>query len=148
MHYIYILRNKVNDKIYVGQTNNLKKRFIEHKAKDRLRTKGTPLYCAIHKYGFYNFEMIEIESHENYIDSDDAEEFWIQLFQSRNREIGYNLSIGGRVNRGFKHSDEFKKNKSEQMKNTSNQIDRTIMAKKLPSNSKINYQRCGAAKKH
>jgi len=115
-YYIYALQNKINLKIYVGQTNNLKKRKREHKAKDRLKTKGTPIYRAIAKYGFENFEMIPIEEFESTIDVDEAEEFWIQFFETRKREFGYNLASGGRVNRGFKHTENFKKEKSNQMK--------------------------------
>lgn len=116
IYYIYVLQNKINNKIYVGQTNNLSKRKREHKAKDRLHTKGTPVYHAIAKYGFDNFIMTSIEEHDNTSDTDESEEFWIQFFQSRKRDFGYNLAEGGHVNRGFKHSDEFKKQKSIQMK--------------------------------
>lgn len=112
-YHIYILQNKINYKIYIGQTNNLNKRRREHKAKDRFTTKRSPLYQAIQKYGFDKFEMIELENFESPLEADESEEFWIQFFQSRNRESGYNLSIGGRVNRGFKHSEKFKKEQSE-----------------------------------
>lgn len=112
-YYIYVLRNKINDKIYVGQTTNLAKRRREHKAKDRVSTKRSPLYQSIQKYGFENFEMISIEEFESPSETDDAEEFWIQYFQSRNRDIGYNLAAGGRVNRGFKHSEKFKREQSD-----------------------------------
>lgn len=116
MHYIYVLQNKINLKIYVGQTNNLAKRRRAHKAKDRLKTKGSPLYCSIAKYGFDNFTMTEIESFENPNEADDAEVFWIEFFQSTNRELGYNLAKGGHVNHGFKHSESFKIKRSLEMK--------------------------------
>lgn len=116
MIYIYILRNKINNKLYIGQTNNLKKRAREHKAKDRLKTKKTHLYFAINKYGFNNFEMISIEEWDDPKEADESEEFWIQFFQTRNKGIGYNISEGGKVNRGFKHTEKFKINKSKQMK--------------------------------
>lgn len=114
MYYIYLLQNIINNKIYVGQTNNLIKRKREHKS--RSKYKNTPLYASIRKYGFINFNMIEIEKFDNQAEIDEAEEFWIQFFQSRNREYGYNLTIGGTVNRGFKHTQQFKTNKSIQMK--------------------------------
>lgn len=112
-YHIYILQNKVNYKIYIGQTNNLNKRRREHKAKDRLTTKRSPLYQAIQKYGFDNFEMIELENFKSPLEADESEEFWIQFFESRNREFGYNLAAGGKVNRGFNHSEKFKKEQSE-----------------------------------
>lgn len=115
-YYIYILQNTINLKIYVGQTNNLKKREREHRAKDRIKTKNSPLYQAIKKYGFDKFKMIPIESFDSISEVDDAEIFWIQFFQSRNREFGYNLAEGGCVNRGFKHSDKWKKEQSKRKK--------------------------------
>lgn len=111
-YYIYILINKINGKMYVGQTNNLAKRLREHKAKDRLISKRTPLYHAINKYGFENFQLIEIESFNNEKDVDEAEIFLIQFFETRNRKFGYNIAEGGKVNRGFKHSEKFREEQS------------------------------------
>lgn len=112
IYYIYILENQINNKIYVGQTNNILKRRREHKS----RKNKTPLYCAIQKYGFDNFKMFIIEKFDNISDVDNAEEFWIKFLQTQNRDIGYNLATGGKVNRGFKHSDKFKKEQSERKK--------------------------------
>ncbi len=30
MHYVYILKSKVDDKLYIGETNDLRRRFTEH----------------------------------------------------------------------------------------------------------------------
>jgi len=111
MYYIYALQNKINNKIYIGQTNSIKRRMREHRAQDRLKKK-TPIYTAIGKYGFENFNVIEIESFNSTNEIDEAEEFWIQYFNTRDRNIGYNLAIGGKVNRGNKWTDDMKKNHS------------------------------------
>lgn len=116
MIYLYRLRNTVNGKIYIGQTNNFAQRRRDHRATDRPKTKRYPIYNAIQKYGFDKFEMeclIEFESGE---DADAAEIFLIKFLQTQNREFGYNLADGGKVNRGYKHTEEFKKKKSEHMK--------------------------------
>ena len=87
---IYKIENKLNGKVYIGQSNNIERRFQEH------QTKGTssriPVDIAIQKYGKENFtyEVIEETSIEKL---NEAEKFWIQKFNSV--EDGYNCSIGG-----------------------------------------------------
>ncbi len=61
---IYCLTNKINNKKYVGQTNNLKRRMNEHKS-----TSFNPKSCSyndlIHKkireYGWDNFSIEVLE---------------------------------------------------------------------------------------
>ena len=87
---IYKIENKLNGKIYIGQSNNIERRFKEH------QTKGTlsriPVDIAIQKYGKDNFtyEIIEETSIENL---NTAEQFWIKKYNSV--EQGYNCSEGG-----------------------------------------------------
>jgi hypothetical protein len=68
--------------------------------------KKNPLYAAIRKYGYENFELTPIESYTSEQDADEAEEFWIHYFNTRSKTFGYNLAAGGRVNRGNKWSKE------------------------------------------
>jgi len=139
MHYIYFLINKINNKIYVGQTNNLSKRKREHKAKDRLITKKTShLYQAIKKWGFENFWMMHIETYASPEEADAAEIFWIKCLNSRDKEKGYNHAEGGKVNRGYKHTEQFKEKKSHQMKKM--YLDRRSPTAKF-NNEDINYIR-------
>jgi group I intron endonuclease len=92
--YIYVLQNITNNKIYVGQAKNLKRRWKSHRdAANKGDTR--PLYNSMRKHGFDNFEMNMIEEFDNLNDCNNAEEFWIQFFQSRNKEIGYNIAYGG-----------------------------------------------------
>ncbi len=95
-HYVYVIINKINNKIYVGQTKTPNNRWSQHKSNAR-RGKGNNvhLYGAMIKYGFENFYMMTIEEHDNYEDINDAEDFYIQLFQSKNKDIGYNIKSGG-----------------------------------------------------
>ena len=39
MWYIYLLRSKKDSTLYLGYTNNLKRRFVEHNSKKNLSTK-------------------------------------------------------------------------------------------------------------
>jgi group I intron endonuclease len=63
MGYIYIIRNKINDKVYIGKTDlDINKRFKEHiKDSRRRRCEKRPLYSAMRKYGCEHFyvELIE-----------------------------------------------------------------------------------------
>ena len=34
MYYVYLLKNRAKDEIYIGYTNDLKRRIPEHKSKD------------------------------------------------------------------------------------------------------------------
>lgn len=61
---IYIIRNLVNDKIYVGSSVNIKRRFAQHKSTLRHNThKNKHLQNAWNKYGEENFEFVTIEHH-------------------------------------------------------------------------------------
>ncbi len=94
MRYVYVLRNLVNGKVYIGQTINLARRKAGHMYAAR---KGSeyPLYRAIRKHGenSFIFEALE-ECRDEQID--EREKFWICQLDSRNPEKGYNLAPGGR----------------------------------------------------
>jgi len=94
MRYIYIIQNKINNKIYVGQSKVPDKRWVRHKYDATVRKKLHPLYQSIRKHQVDNFyfQIID-EAPENEID--DLEEFWIQYFRSWDRSFGYNIELGG-----------------------------------------------------
>ena len=102
MRHIYTLKNFVNGKIYVGQTNKPKKRLWEHFNAAKEGQKSL-LYYAIRKYGEENFVFKVIEDCEDEI-TNQKEEFWITHFDSF--ENGYNSTTGGDH---YKLSDEAKK---------------------------------------
>jgi len=87
---IYKIENKLNGKIYIGQSNNIERRFKEHQTKGA--SSRIPVDIAIQKYGKDNFtyEVIEETSIENL---NTAEQFWIKKYNSV--EQGYNCSEGG-----------------------------------------------------
>ena len=87
---IYKIENKINGKIYIGQSNNIQRRIKEHQIKGA--SSRIPVDVAIQKYGKDNFTYTVIE--ETTIDKlNQAEEFWINYFNSI--ETGYNCSKGG-----------------------------------------------------
>lgn len=40
MFYVYVLKSSVDEKLYVGSTNNLKRRFFEHNNRSNRSTKA------------------------------------------------------------------------------------------------------------
>lgn len=93
---IYSILNKVNGKIYVGQTNRkFSRRMTEHKSHLRGNCHRNPhLQNAWNKYGEDAFEFNILEECPN-SKLDDNEEWWITHFKSNNPAIGYNMQGGG-----------------------------------------------------
>lgn len=89
---IYKIQNKINGKIYIGQSNNIERRLKEHCCPEAYKRSRIPVDIAIHKYGKENFifEVVEECSLEQL---NQREEFWIQYFNSY--KTGYNCSKGG-----------------------------------------------------
>ena len=110
---IYIIVNKINNYIYIGQTKNvLSKRWLGHISDSKRH--NTKLCNAIRKYGADNFIIEELNSGEwNNIEADNWEKFYIKLFDSKNRKIGYNIKDGGN---SVKMTEETKKKISEKNK--------------------------------
>lgn len=100
---IYLLTNKINNKIYIGQTwLKLENRM----GKSGGNYNNSPyLYHAIKKYGSDNFFYEILCFCETQEQADNAENFYIQLYNSRDPLIGYNIKEGGSHG---KHSEESK----------------------------------------
>jgi len=96
MHHIYIIQNNVNFKLYVGQTNDIARRWVEHRSYAKSNSKPNhPLYNSIRKYGIDNFGIAILETFASLEEANEAEEFWIEFFNSCDRKLGYNLYLGG-----------------------------------------------------
>lgn len=63
MAYIYKITNDINNKVYIGKTNqNIQKRFQQHlNDSKRPDIQNRPLYKAMNKYGlqYFHIELIE-----------------------------------------------------------------------------------------
>lgn len=93
MRYVYIIRNLINNKIYVGQTKTPKRRYWCHFAVARSGN-TRPLYASIRKHGKENFSFEVIEECADDL-INEREQFWVAHFDSFNPEKGYNLTRGG-----------------------------------------------------
>lgn len=89
---IYLITNNLNNKKYVGQSNNIERRLKEHCYPGRFRN-GYPIDVAIHKYGKENFTF-EILEECLLEELNSKEEYWINYFHS-NGQNGYNCNPGG-----------------------------------------------------
>lgn len=109
---IYLFRNNINDKVYIGQANDMRIRFFQHK---KSINDGLYFHKALLKYGLYNFKYYILETFP-YIDKDEQnrqETYYIKKFNSNNLEFGYNLTSGGNGHSGYPISEEQKKIISE-----------------------------------
>lgn len=89
-HVVYIYRNTVNGKLYIGQTTNIDKRCTKG------NYRGSKFfYRAIEKYGWDKFEQIIIKTNLSDVEADKWEILMIQFFNTTNSQYGYNLSSGG-----------------------------------------------------
>ena len=105
-HYLYIIRNLLNNKIYIGQTINPKKRWCAHKT-----TSKKPIQYiskAMAKYGINNFTFEIIAECLSQNDTDKVEVDLIKQYDSCNKYIGYNIKSGGIVSTGWHHTNETK----------------------------------------
>ena len=92
MGYVYIIKNYINSKVYIGKTNTtIEQRFKEHIRDSRKRrTEKRPLYNAMRKYGAEQFYIELIEQTEN---PTEREKYWIMQYNSYKN--GYNATFGG-----------------------------------------------------
>lgn len=94
MGYIYIIKNKINSKVYIGQTRKtINDRWKEHLSNVFIRDQA--IYLAMRKYGIENFYIEELEyvENDNYIDN--REIFYIRKYNSL-APNGYNLILTGK----------------------------------------------------
>jgi group I intron endonuclease len=114
---IYKIVNKVNSKYYVGSSNNILKRWNNHKSNLRRKIHKSPhLQSAWNKYGELNFDFIIVENcdidklliiEQKYLD--------VSILE---KNICYNtLYMAERPMTGIKHSDKTKNKISKSVNN-------------------------------
>lgn len=87
---VYIHRNLVNGKVYIGQTCNLSERW---RCNGKNYLNSTKFYNAIKKYGWDNFSHEVLYDNLNQEAADIIEKELIEKYDSINN--GYNLKEGG-----------------------------------------------------
>lgn len=94
--YVYEIVNIVNQKRYIGITNNVKERFKYHQQKyNSNKESNKVLYLAFKKYGIENFQFNILKSALT-LDEAKAEEIrLISEYKTLSHENGYNVTKGG-----------------------------------------------------
>jgi len=93
--FIYIIRNTINNKVYIGQTKvSVEIRWQEHLR--HAKYGDQVINRAMRKYGVDKFYIETLEICDiNIIDY--REMYYIDLYDSTNKSKGYNVSIGGKT---------------------------------------------------
>ena len=89
--YLYQITNLINGKIYIGQTNNITKRWSNHKC---CNSPEMVIAQAIKKYGVDNFKFEILYKN---VSIEDIDELEINTIKEKNCRVpyGYNVSDGG-----------------------------------------------------
>ena len=106
--YVYMVRNKINGKIYFGIT--IYNFYIRYKGNIAKYTHNEHLQNSIKEYGIENFEIIEqFDVAYNEDDLWDLEDMYICLYNTLDSRYGYNKKRSGSKRKGCgKHSVETK----------------------------------------
>lgn len=112
---MYIIKNLINGKEYIGKTMNMKERMAYHSSGKRLT-----IHLAIRKYGIENFQVYC----EYFPEKSEDELFLMEKSMIAQYNTiapnGYNISEGGRGISGYRHTEETKKIISEKHKGSNN----------------------------
>lgn len=110
---IYAIVNRINDRVYIGQSINVRDRLAHHKSSQKHgRHENDYLQKSWNKYGEMHFDFIVLqECEETYLD--ELECYYIELFDSINRNKGYNLASGGNQNKHMSETSRLKMSKAK-----------------------------------
>jgi group I intron endonuclease len=86
---IYCIRNKINNKIYIGKTNNFDKRIKKHiQTLNKNKHHNKYLQNAWNKYESVNFDFFILVNNITSQKVNNIEYLYILLFESNNKNYG------------------------------------------------------------
>jgi group I intron endonuclease len=91
---VYQVTNLINNKIYIGETDDLKRRKRDHfNSSYNKNSKDYNYYFhnSIRKYGIENFRWIILGNFKSKDEALDWEEIWIEYYKTYKKNIGYNV---------------------------------------------------------
>ena len=95
---IYKYTNKVNNHIYIGLTNNLKRRDSDHisaSKNPKHKDYNSPFHRALRKYGRDNFSLSILEDNIPMDLLKEREIYWIEYYNAYKDKQHYNSTPGG-----------------------------------------------------
>lgn len=114
---IYLIRNKISGKCYIGQTiGSLHERWLKHVSTARGKCR-IPIALAIRSYGKENFEVSLLDRASSLEELNNLESQYIKQYGSMVPR-GYNLQVGGNNHRA--HPDTIEKCRKASMGNRHN----------------------------
>lgn len=91
--FIYIIKNTINNKVYIGQTRtSVNQRWSEHLR--HAKYGDQVINRAMRKYGIDKFYIETLEICDIKV-LDEREMYYIDLYNSTDKSKGYNVSLGG-----------------------------------------------------
>jgi len=145
MYLIYKITNKINNKMYIGQTTQLlERRWSAHCTKN---IKKSAIGCAIKKYGRENFNIEIVETCASIEEINLKEAHYISTLNTL-APNGYNLVTGGK-NKKVSEETRFKLSESHKgyiiSEETKSKISKSLKGKKKPDGfgDKISSGRIG-----
>ena len=129
---IYIIRNSINHRVYVGSAVLLSKRERAHiNALLSQSHHNKPLQAFVNKYGCdcLSFSVLEYCDQDRLIE---REQYWIDYYQCYNYLSGFNVRPTAGSNKGFRFSEESKMKMSAAQKSrvrTQDEIDKSRIAR-------------------
>jgi group I intron endonuclease len=119
---IYVIKNLLNNKIYIGSATNFKNRWKAHKSHlSNGKHHSIYLQRAWDKYGEANFlfEILELVDKDELIT---VEQSWLDRTKCYESTIGYNMSKFAGSRKGVKATEETKKKMSASQKGNKNSL--------------------------
>ena len=140
---IYMIRNVINNKVYIGKSKNIYNRITKHIYNlniNNSKEENLHIINAWNKYGKDSFEYIVLEYLElDEINLANRELFWMKTFNSLDRKFGYNIRSDSN-SKMIVHLETSRKI-SERLKNEWKNGIRNEHSEKLSNNWKNNIER-------
>ena len=138
---IYLIKNIINNKVYIGSSVNIDRRWVQHK-QDLTSGKHHSIHLqqAWDKYGEQNFKFEIIEEVQKQEHLISYEQVYLEYYKSYEGDKGYNICKVAGSPLGLRHSEETKRKMSEakrkQSEETKKKISEAHNGKKLSEETK------------
>ena len=135
---IYLIKNIINNKVYIGSAINIDKRWKEHiYSLKKSKHHSEHLQYAWDKYGELNFKFEILEEVSNLLHLISYEQVYLDYYKSYEEERGYNICIVAGSQYGLKRTEQTKQRMRE-----------ANIGKKASEEAKQKMREAGIGRKH